>query len=36
MLPEGAVSLNQCPSGGQGLHGTGSGYVYMAVGLVLE
>ena len=36
MLPEGAVFLNQCPSGGQGLHGTGSGYVYMAVGLVLE
>ena len=36
MLPGGAVSLNQSKSSGQGLRGSGSGCVYMAVGLVLE
>jgi len=36
VLPEGAVFLNQSKSGGQGLRGSGSGYVYMAIGLVLE
>jgi len=30
VLPEGAISLNQSKSGGQGLRGSGSGYVYMA------